>query len=114
VEITYGTAVADAVRSDDTEAQFKELRDLIPPGHRDVGEAMDLYKAWSQSSAQDGCREDLTKSSVRVHPASGSAIRYPAQRLSARVLPSMSIMPLTVGLAIEGGSLAANAFIALD
>jgi hypothetical protein len=121
VEITYGTAVADAVRSDDTEAQLKELGDLIPPGHRDVGEAMDLYKARSQSdilkkwsSDQYGCREDLTKRSVRVNPASGSAIRYPDQRLSARVSPSIIIMPLTVGLAIDAGGLAVDSFVALD
>jgi hypothetical protein len=49
-----------------------------------------------------------------VNPASGSAIRYPTQRLSARVLPSMTIMPLTVSLAVDAGGLAVDSFVVLD
>jgi hypothetical protein len=35
-------AISDAVRPDHTETKLEKVRDLVPPSHRQVREAMDL------------------------------------------------------------------------
>ena len=42
IRSTHGTAIANAVRSDNAEAQLQEVRDLVSPRYGEIREAMDL------------------------------------------------------------------------
>jgi hypothetical protein len=39
---SYSSSVTHAIRCHDAEAHLQKHRDLVPPSHRDVGEAVNL------------------------------------------------------------------------
>ena len=58
----YSSSVTHAIRCHDAETHLQEHRDLVPPSHRDVGEAMDLPQVLAlhsrkslQSAYQEQC-----------------------------------------------------------
>jgi hypothetical protein len=58
----YSSPVTHAIRCHDAKAHLQEHRDLVPPSHRDVGEAMDLPQVLAlhsrkglQSAYQEQC-----------------------------------------------------------
>jgi hypothetical protein len=41
-KVNYRATIPDAIRSDDTEAEFEKRRDLVSPANREIGKAMSL------------------------------------------------------------------------